>query len=208
MENATWHALEAAEVLDRLETNETNGLKTHDAEARLSRHGHNQLAGFKKFSLIKLFAEQFQDFMVLVLLGATAISYFLGEIGDAITIVAIVLLNAVLGFVQEFRAEKSLDALKKLAAPTAKVIRDGEETEIPATDVVPGDILYLEPGDRVPADARLISVVSLEVEEAALTGESLPVRKRTSVIAGGNAPLGDRRNMVYMGTTVTRGRGR
>jgi P-type Ca2+ transporter type 2C len=192
-----------AELTTDLET----GLEEREAQRRLTEVGPNQLAAAEKVPWWRMLLAQFQDFMVLVLLGATAVSYAMGETADAITIVVIVLVNAVLGFIQEYRAEQSLEALKQLAAPTARLRRGGQEVQVPAADMVPGDVLLLEAGDKLPADARLIEAVGLEVEEAALTGESLPVRKNPAWTGTDDTGLGDRKNMVYMGTTITRGRG-
>ncbi|WP_460417882.1 cation-translocating P-type ATPase, partial [Planifilum fimeticola] len=154
-----------------------------------------------------VFLNQFKDFMVLVLLAATLISGLLGEYLDAAAIIAIVFLNAILGFVQEVRAERSLTALKELSAPTARVLRGGVWERVPAADLVPGDIVALESGDRIPADVRLIRAESLYVEESALTGESVPVSKSAERLPRADVPLGDRKNMGYMGTMVVRGSG-
>lgn len=194
-----------SELLASLSVDETLGLSSKEARERLLQYGYNTLVEAKKEPLWRLFLAQFQDFMVLVLLGATALSAFLGEIPDAITIVAIVIVNAVLGFVQEFRAEKSLDTLRQLTAPIAQVRRDGRSLRIPAKEVVPGDLLIVEAGDRPAADARLIKAVALSVEESALTGEAVPVEKKTGTIRDENVSLGDRFNMLFSGTTVTRG---
>ncbi|HEY8346928.1 MAG TPA: cation-translocating P-type ATPase [Symbiobacteriaceae bacterium] len=202
-----WHQRPASEILRELGTDPDAGLPLREAQQRLAETGPNLLAAAERPPWWRMLLGQFQDFMVLVLLAATALSYGMGETADAITIVVIVVLNAVLGFVQEYRAEQSLEALKQLAAPTARVRRGGQEMTVPASELVPGDLLLLEAGDRVPADARLLEASSLEVEEAALTGESLPVRKNPAWVGTGDVPLGDRQNMVYMGTTVTRGRG-
>jgi Ca2+-transporting ATPase len=155
----------------------------------------------------RLFA-QFQDFMVLVLLAATLISAFLGEYVDSATILAIVMINAILGFIQEHRAEKSMDALKTMVAPMAHVIRNGLLQQIAAREMVPGDIMALESGDKIAADARLIDVKNMEVDEATLTGESLPIRKVVDKEYAENSPLGDRKNMVYAGTSIVKGRGK
>lgn len=182
------------------------GLTPQEAARRLGIFGENRLQRREKFSPWRLFFSEFADFMVLVLLGAVIISGALGEWDDAFTILAIVFLNAILGFVQEYRAERSLQALKELSAPQACVLRRGKLQVIPAVQVVPGDLLVLETGDRVPADARLVEAEGLEVDESPLTGESLPVAKETAPLKEENPGLGERRNMVQAGTTVTRGR--
>ncbi|MDA8195396.1 MAG: cation-translocating P-type ATPase [Thermaerobacter sp.] len=203
-----WHGMKTEEVLVQLGTDSARGLSTAEVQARLARVGPNALAEASRVSMWALWAGQFRDFMVLVLLGATVISALLGEWGDAVTIVAIVLMNALLGFVQEYRAERSVESLRALTAPTARVIRDGQSGERHARELVPGDVIELEAGDRVPADSRLIAVMELETEEAALTGESAAVKKTVGEIADPMAPVGDRTNMVFLGTTVSRGRGR
>lgn len=202
-----WHQMETADLLRDLATDPESGLSAAESERRLAEVGPNALAASERTPWWQILIAQFQDFMVLVLLGATAISYILGETADAITIVVIVILNAVLGFIQEYRAEKSLEALKQLAAPTARVRRGGQEVQVPAANLVPGDILLLEAGDRIPADARLLEASNLEAEEAALTGESLPVRKNPHWRGDETTALGDRRNLLFMGTAITRGRG-
>jgi len=202
-----WYSLSGEEVAAVLQSDPGRGLTDREVGERAARFGPNQLARAPRVSLWRLFVGQFTDFMVLVLLAATAISGLLGEYADAATIMVIVLLNAVLGSMQEYRAERSMEALKELTAPEARVVRNGMEIRIPAADLVPGDIVLLETGDRVPADLRLLQTVNLEVEEAALTGESVPVKKNTLVIKGRVTP-GDARNMAFLGTVVTRGRGR
>jgi Ca2+-transporting ATPase len=184
------------------------GLSVSEAEKRLKQIGKNQIEEGQKSSWWELFLEQFKDFMVWVLLVATVISGLLGEYHDAIAIIAIVILNAVLGFIQEIRAEKSLAALKKLTAPTAHVLRDGSWKKIAAADLVPGDIIALESGDRVPADVRLLSAEQLYIEESALTGESVPVHKQTKPLPQSQLPIGDHTNMAYMSTMVVRGTAR
>jgi Ca2+-transporting ATPase len=201
-----WHRLSAEEVLGLLQVSASTGLADGEVRRRRRQHGANALREPPPPSVLALFLRQFQDFMVLVLLGATAVSFAMGERGDAITIVAIVVVNAILGFVQEYRAERSMAALRQLTAPTARVRRGGEEMRVPAQDLVPGDILLLEAGDRVPADARLVEASRLAVEEATLTGESQPAAKDAGWLGDGQSLLGDRRNMVYAGTTVVRGR--
>ncbi|MGE5592238.1 MAG: cation-translocating P-type ATPase [Betaproteobacteria bacterium] len=203
-----WHSLGPSTVASILRTSLVAGLSPREAERRLSRNGPNEIQRTRKASALRMFADQFSDFMVLVLIAAAGISVALGETGDALAILAIVTLNAALGFLQEYRAERSLEALKELAAPSARVIRDGVPVEVKAREVVPGDLLLVEVGDRIPADARLVEMTALEVEESALTGESVPVVKRSDDVLPAAVPLGDRRNMVFMGTVVTRGRGK
>ncbi|WP_066638788.1 calcium-transporting P-type ATPase, PMR1-type [Desulfolucanica intricata] len=202
-----WHTVNEIELVEKFKTNYKKGLDERDARDRLGRFGPNELAKPPKVPLWQMFLQQFKDFMVLILLAATVISGFLGEWADAVTIMIIVLVNAVLGFVQEFRAEKSMDALKQLTAPEAKVLRNGREKKIPAVEVVPGDIVLLESGDRVPADLRLLETNNLELEESTLTGESVPVKKHSGILPEGIG-LGDMKNMAYQGTVVTRGRGK
>jgi len=202
----SWHMLTTNEVLFQLHSNEQSGLSPEQAEARLLEVGLNALQGRAKITPWKILWQQFTDFMVLVLLAATVISFLLGEMGDAITIVAIVMMNAILGFAQEYRAEQSVAALKALTAPQAKVIRQGRLQLIEAAMLVPGDVVECEAGDRVPADARILYEVGLEVNESALTGESSAVRKRADVLPDPDLAVGDRRNLLFMGTTINRGR--
>ncbi|MBL0388817.1 calcium-translocating P-type ATPase, SERCA-type [Tumebacillus sp. ITR2] len=206
MQKKLWHTMDVQDVLQLLSVS-PKGLENQEADKRREQVGENRLNEAEKTSLLTLFFNQFRDFMVLVLLAATLVSGLLGEHADAITIIAIIIVNGVLGFFQELRAEKSLASLKQLTAPTATVLRDGKKTSIPALDIVPGDILFLEAGDRVPADVRVLESASLEAEESALTGESLPVQKSNPIIGDPNATLGDRKNMCYMGTLITRGKG-
>lgn len=195
------------QLVTYFEVDPAKGLTEEEAEKRKRKVGPNRLAEGKSLSPLALLLNQFKDFMMLVLLVATLVSGLLGEYTDAIAIVAIVVLNAVLGFIQEFRAEKSLVALKEMSAPMAKVKRNGAWTRIPAADLVPGDIVSLESGDRVPADLRLIRVDNLYIEESALTGESVPVAKTDARIAGQEIPLGDQKNKGFLGTMVVRGTG-
>ncbi|AIQ68511.1 calcium-translocating P-type ATPase, SERCA-type [Paenibacillus graminis] len=208
MEQKSWHRLGAEELQKMFGVHPGSGLSGEDAAQRLKEKGHNELSEGKAISPLTLLLNQFKDFMVLVLMGATLISGLLGEYLDAITIVAIIILNGVLGFVQEFRAERSLRALKQLSAPAAKVLRDGRVEHIPAKMLVPGDIVLLESGDRIPADVRWLQCSALYAEESALTGESLPVSKHSEVIHTEEIPLGDQKNIGFMGTMVTRGTGR
>ncbi len=195
-------------VLRELATDANRGLSTSEVEKRVKQFGANRLAEPSRPSLLVNFLRQFQDFMVMVLIGATLISALLGETADALAILAIILCNAFLGFIQEYKAERSLEALHELVAPTCVVLRDGRETEIEAAGLVPGDIGFLASGQTVPADGRLLDDNLLSIEEAALTGESHTVEKAADLVLSGTVPLGDRRNSVFMGTTVVRGKGR
>ncbi|HEX2946337.1 MAG TPA: calcium-translocating P-type ATPase, SERCA-type [Clostridia bacterium] len=181
------------------------GLSEKEARKKLLEHGPNLLAEKKKISPVKLLLSQFTDVMVIILMVSTAISAFMGDITEAVTIIAIVILNAVLGFVQEFRTEKTMEALKSLAAPVAKVLRSGRQVSIPAEQIVPGDLVLLETGDRIPADAVLLESVNLQVDESLLTGESVPVEKYPAA-HGAARDRRDRKNMVFMGTSITGGR--
>lgn len=201
-----WHSLTVEEVLQKLNSR-VSGLSSKEAEERLKQYGRNELVAKKK-SPLEMFVKQFANFLIGILLVATAISFILGEVIDATAILIIVLIMAIMGFVQEYRAERTLEALKKLAAPTCKVLRDGEEKVIPAAEVVPGDILLLSEGDRIAADARVIESIELETDEAPLTGESTPVAKLANITFPPDTIVGDRKNMVFMGTYVVRGKGR
>lgn len=207
MAKQKWHTIPNETVLDMFQVNKEKGLPSKTANKLLQQYGLNQLQQGKRISPISLFLNQFKDFMVLVLLLATLISGLLGEYTDAITIIAIVMINAILGFVQEYRAERSLQALKEMAAPHAKVLRDEKIQTIPAVELVSGDIVFLETGDRIPADLRLLESSDLYIEESALTGESVPVNKNIEVIRQEEIPLGDHKNMTFMGTLITRGTG-
>lgn len=182
------------------------GLSEKEAEKKYKKHGPNVLTEKKKISPFKILIEQFSDFMVLILIASTLVSAFMGEITEAITIITIVVVNAVLGFVQEYRTERTMEALKGLAAPTARVIRDGRMVEIPAEKIVPGDLVLLETGDRIPADAALIEAMGLFVDESLLTGESVPVEKMVDMEGRKNANTDDKNSSVYMGTIITSGR--
>lgn len=183
------------------------GLSTHEVADRLQKYGKNELEEGKSKSLLMKFLEQFKDVMVIILLIAAVISGFMKELADTFIILAVVIINAVLGVLQESKAEKALAALKKMSSPNAKVKRDGEVRVIKSQDLVPGDIVLLEAGDFVPADMRLLEASSLKIEEAALTGESVPVDKSIAVISEADIVIGDRKNMAYSTSTVTYGRG-
>ncbi len=205
MSQKQWYQMTSEEVLQTQQVSVQQGLSWDEARKRQDENGRNELSEGQRVSPVTLFLNQFKDFMVLVLTGATLISGLLGEYLDAITIVAIIVMNGILGFVQEFRAERSLRALKELSAPNAKVVREGVLHQIPARDLVPGDIVVMESGDRIPADVRILEVNGVYVEESALTGESVPVSKMTDVLAATDVPLGDQRNLGFMGTMLSRG---
>lgn len=201
-----WHTLPADEVVSRLQSTRT-GLTDAQASQRLLEHGPNALEVIHGRSPWTILREQFRNVLILILLVATALSAYLGHGVEAAAITVIVLFAVVLGFLQEYRAERAIEALRELAAPTATVLRRGEELELSARDLVPGDIVLLRAGHRIPADVRLLEVSSLQIQEAALTGESVAVDKEVAPLAMAALPLGDRRNMAYAGTVATYGRG-
>ena len=203
----SWYQLDSDQVMAELQSS-GRGLSTDEARQRLDLFGPNVLIEKERKGLWRMFMDQFKDFMILVLMGAAIIAGAIGEPSDTIAIILIVLLNAVLGFVQEYRAEKAMAALKKLASPSATVVRDGRPESITADQIVPGDQIILEAGNSVPADVRLTEAVQLRIDEAMLTGESVPVEKTTGALRETELSLGDRRNMAYKGTMVTYGRGR
>ncbi len=199
--------LTPAQVLETLDTPPETGLSQAEAARRLAEHGRNELVESGLRNPWHILATQFIEVMVVVLIVAAAISLLVGDLKDAIVILIIVVLNAILGFTQEYRAERAMAALKQMVVPQVKVRRDGQVYEISARELVPGDLFLLETGGAVPADGRLLESVNLRLQEAALTGESVPVEKITEALAGEHAGIGDRRNMVFMGTAVTYGRG-
>ncbi len=201
----SWHTLSLDTVCRRLGVS-YDGLAEHEARSRLETYGTNELKTTGGISPWKLFVEQFKNVLIVILLIATLLSAFLGHEIEAVAIAVIVIFAVLLGFVQEYRAERAIEALRLMAAPTATVIRDGAEIEVPAENVVPGDVVLLGSGDKVPADIRLMDAFNLQIEEAALTGESVAVLKCVSV--SGEVPLAERKNMAYSGTTVSYGRGK
>jgi Ca2+-transporting ATPase len=207
MDQHQWHSLASTDILKNLTVDADTGLSSDEARKRLEQYGPNELAEGKGVSSWELLFQQFKNVLVIILIIAVGLSAFLGHEIESIAIGVIVLFAVILGFVQEYRAEKAMEALRKMSAPTATVVRDGEECEIPAREVVPGDIVVLSTGDRVPADARLIESMSMQTDEAALTGESLPVEKHAGIIPG-EAAVGDQKNIVFSGTVATYGRGR
>ncbi len=202
----TWHTIDIAATYTETGSSE-KGLSSSGVQAALSKHGPNELMEKKKKPAWLIFISQFKDFMIVVLVAAAVISGVAGDLVDTAIILVIVLLNAVIGFVQEYRAEKTMEALKKLASPMANVIRDGQTMSIPSAELVPGDVVSLEAGKVVPADLRLTEAHSLRVEESSLTGESAPVDKTTDTLTEEDLPLGDRLNMAYKATKIINGRG-
>jgi len=184
------------------------GLTGAEAAKRLEEYGPNELQSGHRISPWSILLSQFKNVLIIILLGATVLSAFLGHEIEAVAIAVIVMFAVLLGFIQEYRAERAIEALRQMAAPTATVLRDREEAEIPTRDLVPGDVILLKAGDRVPADVRLIEAINLKIEEAALTGESVPVEKQTAPLGDVDSAIGDRRNMAYAGTAATYGRGR
>ncbi|HJO02142.1 MAG: calcium-transporting P-type ATPase, PMR1-type [Candidatus Woesearchaeota archaeon] len=200
------HYKKTEEVFRELKTSK-QGLTEKEADIRLKKYGYNEIKQTKKISPIKIFLEQFHNILIYILIAAVIISVFLGEKEDAIVIGVIVIANAIIGFRIEYKAEKSIEALKKLASLKAKVMRDGKEKEIDAKLLVPGDIIILETGEKIPADSRLLELINLQTQEAALTGESLPVKKELKVLPE-KTSLADRINMIFSGTIITNGKGK
>jgi Ca2+-transporting ATPase len=203
-----WHAQTSAQVLESFQTTSARGLTAETANQRLEQYGLNELVEAKRTTIWQMLWQQFNNFVVILLIVAAIVSAILGDYPEAAAIMAIVVLNAIMGVIQEYNAERSLAALKKLAAPEAHVVRDGRRESLPARFLVPGDIILLEAGNYVPADVRLIEAMNLRVEEAPLTGESVPVEKNPDLILENKSSLGDRKNMAFMGTVVSYGRGR
>jgi P-type Ca2+ transporter type 2C len=207
MNERPWHALDVPEALKALESDASHGLSGDEAVHRLTEYGPNELTKEERVSPWAIFFGQFKNILIIILLIATVLSAAVGEVFDAALIFVIIVFCALLGFFQEFRAEKALEALKKMLSPSVRLIRNGREHDVPSKDIVPGDILLLEAGFKIPADGRLIESASLRCDEASLTGESLPVAKDTAGLAAG-VRVADRTNMVFTGTIVTYGRGK
>jgi Ca2+-transporting ATPase len=201
-----WHTLSAAEATARLAVDPECGLPSAEAARRAATYGPNEIPESQRRGVWRMLLEQFTDFMILVLIAAAIISGLIGDPEDTLAIVVIVLLNGLVGFIQEYRAERAVAALKLLAAASATVRRDGHVVDAPAAQLVPGDLVQLGAGNVVPADLRLLDAVQLKVNESALTGESVPVEKRTAPLQDPDSAVGDRRNMAYKGTVVTYGR--
>lgn len=205
--NTHWYSRTTDEVFTELGS-QPAGLTQAEAAERLQKYGPNEIQAAKRISAWQILLEQFKNILILILLGATILSLFLGHGVESIVIAVIVLFAVFLGFFQEYRAERAIEALREMAAPTASVLRDGEEIKIPARELVPGDVVLLHTGDRIPADGRLLDAINLQIEEAALTGESVPVEKQTDALPDLDLGVGDRKNMVYAGTAATYGRGK
>ncbi len=203
--NKKWHALSIENVFGILKSGRP-GLSSTEAKNRLSAYGLNELPEKKKISPIGILLSQFKNYLVLILIGAAVISSFTGETTNAYVILGIILFISVLGFVQEYKAERAMEALKKMVSPESRVVRDGTIRKIPVRELVPGDIILIEAGDRIPADARLVEAINLETVESSLTGESHPVSKSAEALHE-NIPVAERKNMVFMGTIATRGNG-
>ncbi len=203
-----WHTQSIEETAEALGTDLKRGLTAQEAQTRLEQYGPNELKERPRPSFWKMLLDQFNQFLVLILIVSAVVSFFLGEYVDAGAIMTIVILNAILGVVQTSKAEEALAALKKMTAPNADVLRDGHLLTIPAREVVPGDVVLLETGNYIPADVRLIESVNLRIEEASLTGESVPVEKEAHLVLKEDLPLGDRHNSAYMSTVVSYGRGK
>jgi P-type Ca2+ transporter type 2C len=201
-----WHTIEASETFKQLETNE-KGLSTAKAEERLKKYGFNEIESEKKASKLALLLEKIKNPIVLVLIFAAIISLFVEHYYDALVIFIVIIIDMIVGFIQEFKAEEAINALKSMSAPEAEVIRDGSEMRIKAKDIVPGDILLLDAGDKIPADSRILESFNLEINESMLTGESIAVRK-TSGSLPSEMPVEDRKNIAFSGTIITQGRGK
>ena len=202
-----WHAIDTEEVLAELNTYKKTGLSSEEVKSRLENFGPNQLTEAPPTTFWHMLWEQFNNFVVILLIAAAVISALLGDYIEATAIMAIVILNAALGIIQEYRADQALSALRELAAPEAHVKRDGHRLTVPSRELVPGDLVFLETGNFVPADLRLLEAMNLRIEEAALTGESVPVQKDAAARLNANIPIGDRKNTAFMGTVVNYGRG-
>ena len=202
-----WHCREAAAVLEWAGVSADRGLSERGASAELAEVGPNEIESEKTAGLLELLVHQFADVMIVLLLAAAVISGLLGDIVDTIAILVIVVLNATIGVIQEYRAQRAIEALRRLAAPIAVVLRDGTQQRIPAREVVPGDIVLIEAGDVVPADLRMIEAIDVGIDESALTGESVPVSKSDAAVDVADLAVAERLNMAYKSTLVTRGRG-
>ena len=213
MEKKKWYNISVEDTVKSLNSNLEHGLTEEEVTKRIEEHGYNELIQKKKKTFLEKFMAQFKDFMIIVLIFAAFVSGVVGVlehegINDSIIILLIVIVNAVIGVLQENKAEKSLEALKKLSSHTAKVLRNGHLVVLPARELVPGDVIILETGDYITADLRLTDAINLRIEEASLTGESVPVEKITSLLTEEDLPLGDRENLAFSTSLVSYGRGK
>jgi Ca2+-transporting ATPase len=206
MNQIAWHSMNLEDILKTLETR-FNGLTYDEAKHRLEEFGPNEFAVEKKHALLNIILNQFKSILIIILIFATVFSAVIGEIIDAIVILTIIIISAALGIIQEYRAERALETLKKMLSPTVDVLRGDKETKVPSNELVPGDVILLGAGDKIPADARLFEIANLQVDEASLTGESIPVTKKLDLLSE-NVYVADRNNMVFSGTIVTYGRGK
>ena len=207
MAKLNWHSTKIESILTELNTDPQQGLNPEEAQRRLQEYGYNELKEEAKTSPLILFLSQFKNILTIILIVATVLSALIGDLLDAAIILVIVIFCALLGFFQEYRAERALEALKKMLTPTITALRGGKDLEIPSKELVPGDIILLEAGDKIPADGPSIEIHSLQCDEAPLTGESFPVEKELRVLPE-DVPIGDRKNMVFTGTSVSYGRGK
>ena len=203
----SWHALGSQDVLKKLQVPAKSGLTSEEAARRLADIGSNELEQKKGITFLQMLWAQINSFVIWLLIIAAIISFALGDKIESGAIILIVILNAVMGIIQESRAEKSLAALKKMAAPEAQVMRDGHRQTIPTKLLVPGDLVFIESGNFIPADLRLLEAVNLSIDEASLTGESIPSKKNAQSQLQSDIPIGDRENSAFMGTVATYGRG-
>jgi Ca2+-transporting ATPase len=206
--NRTWYSSNIDAVSKQLHVDPSKGLSSNEAEDRIAKHGHNELKEKEKETILQKVINQLKDFLTIILIVASIVSIAVGEVSDSIVIIAIVIVNAFLGVLQEGKAEKALEALQKMSAPNAKTLRNGKVEIVPSRNLVPGDVVVFEAGDVIPADIRIIESANLKIEEASLTGESVPSEKNAAATLTGEVGIGDRINMAYMSTVVTYGRGK
>ena len=208
MDEIRWYQKSIDETLKQFNIEADIGLSQKDIPNLREKYGLNELVEKKKTSILEMFIDQFKDYMIAILIIASILSFFIGEPVDAIVIISIVIINAFIGVFQEYKANQALEALKKMASPNAHVIRDGEISVIPSRELLPGDVVLLKTGDYVPADVRIIESVNLQIDEAALTGESVPVDKEVDLIDEDQLGLGDQKNLGFMSTLITYGHGK
>ncbi|KAK9762198.1 hypothetical protein K7432_012306, partial [Basidiobolus ranarum] len=203
-----YHTYDVRKVIEELNTDIDDGLSSDEVKSRTERYGLNQMSGDNGVNPWKVLLRQLANYLTVILIIAMSVAFSVKDWVEGAVIALVVVLNTAIGFFQEYRAEKTMDSLRKMASPTSHVVRDGNQIHVSTTDVVPGDILLFENGDGIGADCRLFESFNLEVDEALLTGESVPVPKTLERVQNPEEPIGDRRNMVYASTTVTKGRGK